>query len=177
MRVSQAMQPLARLADQLRTNAVANLMIGDAALLVAAFRTDRPGRSVVLFAVVAIVLALVSGRLGANGRIRRDAVRADLPPAGAAFEAPALTRRRILTGLAPVVIVVGVLVAVAPESAAVIAGVPAGVGTGDLWMLGWLRAFERDRDDTILREAAGSPFAASNRPIYTLPRNEPTDAT
>ena len=99
------------------------------------------------------------------------------PPAGAVLEPCALTRRRIMIGLAPVVIVLGVLIAIAPESAAVVAGVPAGMGAGDLWMLGWLRTFERTRDDTVLREAAASPFAAANRPVYTLPMNEPTDAT
>ena len=177
MRVSQAMQPLARLADQLRTNAVANLSIGDAALFVAAFRADHPGRAVTLFAAVAVVLALVSGRFGPNGRIRRDAARATHPPAGAVLEPFGSTRRRILVGLAPVVIVLGVLIAIAPESAAVIAAVPAGMGAGDLWMLGWLRTFERTRDDTVLREAAKSPFTAANRPVYTLPMNEATDAT
>lgn len=177
MRVSQAMQPLARLTDQLRTNAVANLAIGDVALLVAAFRADHPGWAVVVFAVVAGVLAPVSARFGPNGRIRRDAARATHPPPGAVLEPFTLTRRRILVGLAPVVLALGVLCAIAPASAAVIAGVPAGIGAGDLWMLGWLRTFERTRDDTVLREAATSPFAAASRSVYTLPMNEATDAT
>lgn len=171
------MQPLARLVDELRTNAVANLVIGDAALIVAAFRADRPSRAVVLFAVVAIVLALVTGRFGPNGRTRRDLARAPQPPAGAAMEAVAQTRRRVLVGLVPVVLVLGLLVALSPESAAVIAGVPAGAGAGDLWMLGWLRNFERTRNDTVLREAAASPFVAGSRAVYTLPMNEATDLT
>jgi hypothetical protein len=171
------MQPLARLVDELRTNAVANLVIGDAVLLVAAFRADHPGRAVALFAAVSVVLAIVSGRFGPNGRTRRDVARAGHPPAGAVLEPGALTRRRTLVGLAPVAVVLGVLIAIAPESAAVIAGVPAGVGAGDLWMLGWLRSFERTSDDAVLRETGKSPFVFGNRAVYTLPRNDVTDPT
>lgn len=171
------MQPLARLADELRTSAVANLVIGDAALLVAAFRVDQPGRAVVLFAVVAIILALVTGRFGPNGRTRRDVPRAPHPPQGAVMEPLSLTRRRVIVGLVPVAMVLGVLIAVAPESAAVIAGVPAGVGAGDLWMGGWLRAYERSRDDMVVRETGASPFVAGNRTVYTLPMKDATDPT
>ena len=171
------MQPLARLVDELRTNAVANLVIGDAALLVAAFRADHPGRAIALFAAISVVLALVSGRFGPNGRIRREIARAGHPPAGAVLEPASLTRRRVLIGLAPVAIVLGVLIVIAPESAAVIAGVPAGVGAGDLWMVGWLRTFERTHDDHVLRETGTSAFVAGNRPVYTLPRTDVTDPT
>ncbi len=171
------MQPLARLVDELRANAVANLIVGDAALLITAFRVDQPGRAVVLFAVVALVLGVVAGRFGPNGRTRREVARAGPPPAGRAMEPTSLTRRRVLVGLAPVAIVLGVLIAVAPESAAVIAGVPAGVGAGDLWMIGWLRTFERERRDTVLREAGTSPFVAGSRAVYTLPMTEVTEPT
>lgn len=171
------MQAIARLVDELRTSAVANLVVGDAALVVAAFRADSPGRAIVLFAVVTCVLALVSGRLGPNGRIRRELARAAQPAAGSGIEAFAATRRRVIIGLVPVAVILAVLVGVAPESAAVIAGVPAGVGSGDMWMLGWVRKFEGERGDTALREVGSSPFVASNRPVYTLPMNAETDET
>jgi hypothetical protein len=177
MRVSQAMQPIARLVDELRTSAVANLVIGDAAMVAAAFRADSPGRAVVLFAVVTGGLALVSGRFGPNGRIRRDLVRAPHATPGSVIEPLRATRRRVIIGLVPVAAILAVLVGVAPESAAVIAGVPAGVGSGDMWMLGWLTKFEGDRGDTALREVGSSPFVATNRPVYTLPMNAETDAT
>lgn len=171
------MQPLARLVDELRTSAIANIVIGDVALLVAAFRADHPGRVIVLFAAVSVVLALVSGRFGPNGRIRRDVGGAGHPPAEAVLEPGSLTRRRILVGLAPVAVVLGILIAMAPESAAVIAGVPAGMGAGDMWMLGWLRTFERTRHDAVLRETGTSAFVAGNRPVYTLPTKDVTDPT
>jgi hypothetical protein len=82
-----------------------------------------------------------------------------------------------LVGLVPVVAVLVVLVVIAPESAALIAGVPAGIGAGDLWMLSWVRTFERTRNDRALREASSSPFAAGARSVYTLPMNDATDAT
>ena len=171
------MQPIARLVDELRTSALANLVIGDAAMVVAAFRADRPGRAIVLFAVVTGVLALVSGRFGPNGRVRRELARSAQPAGGTPVEALRATRRRIIIGLVPVAIILVVLVGVAPESAAVIAGVPGGVGSGDMWMLGWVRNFERTRGDVALREIGSSPFVASNRPVYTLPMNAETDET
>ena len=171
------MRSLVRTNQELRTSALANLVIGDAGLLVAAIRSDTPGQSVVLFAVVNIVLALVWGRFGPAGRIRREAPRAPLAPQGAVVESVATTRRRVLVGLVPVVGLVAVLIAINPQSGAVLAGVPAGVGAGELWVLGWLRRFEAERGDELLREPPASAFTAGPRPVYTRPMNDETDAT
>ncbi len=170
------MRPLVRLSAELQTSAVANLVIGDAGLLVAAIASDSPGTSVVLFAVVNVVLALIWGRVGPTGRIRAGAARAPEPPEGFTVEGLGATRRRVLTGLVPVAGLVGVLIAVNPRSGAVLAGVPAGVGTADLWVRGWVRRFESAHREELLRQPPASAFTAGARPIYTRPVNEETDA-
>ena len=163
--------------DELRTSALANLAAGDLALLAAAVRSDHPGRAVVYFAIVNVALAVLWGTVGSSGRARRDAKRAPVAHSQAAIEAATVTRRRVLVGLVPIVAVLGVLVGIAPESAAVIAGVPAGIGAADLWTAGWLRSFERARSDLVLREAGASPFSGGSRPVYTRPMAELTDET
>ncbi len=171
------MQALVRVVDDLRTTAIANLAVGDAGLLAAAIRADHPGRAVVLFALVNVVLAVIWGRFGPTARLRGEAPRASSPPGGRPLEPPDVTRRRVAVGLIPVVAVLAVLVGVAPESAAVLAGVPAGIGAGELWLLGWARRFQDGRREELLREVPSSPFTAGQRAVYTLPMNEATDTT
>jgi hypothetical protein len=168
---------LVRLTDELRTSAIANLVIGDAGLLVAAIRSDTPGQSVVLFALVNVVLAVIWGRFGPPGRVRRDAPRAPAPPEGSTIEPVSATRRRVLTGLVPVVGFIAILIAINPQSGAILAGVPAGVGAGELWVLGWARRFEAERGDELLRDPPASAFTAGPRAVYTRPMNDETDAT
>ena len=163
--------------DDLRTNAIANLAVGDIGLLAAAIRVDHPGRAIVLFALVNIAIAVSWGRLGPGGRLRREAPLASVPPGGRALEELSVTRRRVCVALIPAVVVLAVLVGLAPETAAVVAGVPAGVGAGELWLLGWARKFQDDHREELFREAPSSPFSAGRREVYTLPMNEVTDAT
>ena len=156
---------------------MAFLAIGDIGLLAAAIRADHPGRAVVLFALVNIALAIVWGGLGPAARLRREAPRAASPPGGSTLEPLKVTRRRVAIGLTPVIVALAVLVGVAPESAAVLAGVPAGIGAGELWLLGWARRFQSDQREELLREVPSSPFSGGQRAVYTLPMNEATDAT
>jgi hypothetical protein len=169
--------PLVRVLDDLRTNAIANLAIGDIGLLAAAIRSDHPGRAVVLFAIVNVVLAVIWGGFGPASRLRREAPRASTPPEWHSIEPPNVTRRRVLVGLAPVVLVLAVVIVVAPESAAVLAGVPAGIGAGELWLLGWARRYQDDNSEELLRDVPASPFTGGKRTVYTRPMNEATDAT
>ncbi len=171
------MTQLVRVVDDLRANAIANLAIGDVGLLAAAIRADHPGRAVVLFAIVNIVLAVVWGGFGPASRLRRDAPRAATPPAEHSIESPGRTRRRVLVGLAPVMLVLAVVIGVAPESAAVLAGVPAGIGAGELWLLGWARRYQVDNSEELLRDVPSSPFTGGQRTVYTRPMNEATDVT
>lgn len=177
VRVSQPVQPLARLSVELRESAIANLVLGDAVLLVAAARSDHPGREVVWFAVVNIALTLIWNRFGPSGKLRKEAPRAAAVPADAVVAGRSAIRRQLMKGLAPVAIVLVVLVVMAPESAAVLAGVPAGVGAADLWLLGWLRTYEAERRDELFRETSSSPFVAERRPVYMRPMNEDTAET
>jgi hypothetical protein len=168
---------LVRVVDDLRANAIANLAIGDVGLLAAAIRADHPGRAVVLFAIVNIVLAVVWGGFGPASRLRRDAPRATTPPAEYSIEPPGRTRRRVLVGLGPVMLVLAVVIGVAPESAAALAGVPAGIGAGELWLLGWARRYQVDNSEELLRDVPSSPFTGGQRTVYTRPMNEATDVT
>lgn len=165
-----------RVVDDLRANATANLAVGDIGLLAAAIRADHPGRAVVLFALVNIALAIVWGGLGPAGRLRKEALRAASPPAGRPLEPPNVTRRRVAVALIPAVVVLAVLVGVAPQTAAVLAGVPAGIGAGELWLLGWARKFQEDHREELVRDVPSSPFTGGQRAVYTLPMNEATDA-
>ena len=70
-----------------------------------------------------------------------------------------------------------VVIGVAPESAAVLAGVPAGIGAGELWLLGWARRYQVDNSEELLRDVPSSPFTGGQRTVYTLPMNEATDVT
>ncbi len=171
------MTQLVRVVDDLRTNAIANLAIGDVGLLAAAIRSDHPGRAVVLFAIVNIALAVVWGGFGPASRLRREAPRATTPPGEFSIEPHNTTRRRVLVGLAPVVLVLAVVIGVAPEGAAVLAGVPAGIGAGELWLLGWARRYQDGHSEELLRDVPASPFTAGQRTVYTLPMNEATDVT
>ena len=166
-----------RVVDDLRANAIANLVVGDIGLLAAAIRADHPGRAVALFALVNIALAIVWGGPGPAGRLRKEALRASSPPGGRALEPVSVTRRRVCVALIPAVAVLAVLVGVAPEVAAVLAGVPAGIGAGELWLLGWARRFQREHREELLREVPPSPFTRGERAVYTLPMNAVTDAT
>ena len=170
------MRPLVRVVDDLRANATANLAVGDVGLLAAAIRADHPGRAVVLFALVNIALAIVWGGLGPAGRLRKEALRAASPPAGRPLEPPKVTRRRVAVALIPAVVVLAVLVGVAPQTAAVLAGVPAGIGAGELWLLGWARKFQEDHREELVRDVPSSPFTGGQRAVYTLPMNEATYA-
>lgn len=171
------MTPLVRVVDDLRTNAIANLAIGDAGLLAAAIRSDHPGRTVVLFAIVNIALAVIWGGIGPASRLRREAPRASTPPGGRSIERPGTTRRRVLVGLAPVVLVLAAAIGLVPESAAVVAGVPAGIGAGELWLLGWARRYQDQTSEELLRDVPASPFTGGQRNVYTRPMNEATDVT
>ena len=171
------MTTIGRVVDELRASALANLTIGDAGLLVAAILSDAPGRAVVVFAAVNIVIAVLWARFGPSGKVRRLAPRAGTPPDDAVVEETSVVRRRVWIGLIPVAVMVAILIAIAPESAAVLAGVPAGVGAGDLWVLGWARRYEAERREEILRQVPRSPFSGGQRLVYTRPMNDATDAT
>lgn len=171
------MKPLARLVDELRVNAIASLIIGDLALVVALVRVDRPGQSAVLFVAIALILAILWATVGPSGHARKAAAKAPEPPGDAAIEPQSLTVRRTLVGLAPVAVAVGALIALRPETGVILAGVPAGIGAGDLWTLGWARSFETSRGDALLRESPPTPFSGGRRPLYTRPMKELTEAT
>lgn len=171
------MRTLARASDELRASALANLVVGDTALLVGAARADHPGRTIVWFALANLALAVIWATVGPSGRLRRQAPRAAAPPAGAVVEDAAATRRRVIVGLAPIGVALAVLVVLAPESAAILAGVPAGIGSGDLWTGGWLRRYERERRDELLREAPRTAFSGGARETYTRPIEDVIEAT
>ncbi len=121
-------------------------------------------------------IAVVWGTVGAAGRTRAMAPRATRVPEGAVAEGLGGTRRRVTVAFLPVALVMAALVALSPAAAALIAGVPAGIGAGDLWFLQWVQRFQRERGDELLREV-GSPFAVRQRSLYTFPMNDATDPT
>lgn len=168
------MPTVARVSNELRTSAGANLVVGDACLLLAAIRVDHPGTTILLFAAVSVVVAVAWARLH---DLAARAARAGALPAGVDVEAVAATRRRVIMGLLPAAVVLAVLVAVWPQGAALIAALPAGVGAGDLWTIGGIRRLEQDRHDEVLRESPPSVFSLRRRRVYTRPMNDTTDAT
>jgi hypothetical protein len=170
-------KPLARLVDELRANAIASLVIGALGLLAAVVRVDRPGQIATLFVGITLIMGVLWATVGPSGHARTSAAIASERPGAATLEPPAVTVRRTLAGLAPVAIAVGALVALRPETGAILAGVPAGIAAGDLWTLAWVRRFESSCGAALLRESPPSPFSGGRRPLYTRPMKELTEET
>jgi hypothetical protein len=55
--------------------------------------------------------------------------------------------------------------------------VPAGIGAGELWLLGWARRYQDEHREELLRDVPASPFTGGQRAVYTRPMNEATEAT
>jgi hypothetical protein len=169
-------RPLAIVSREIRLEALARLVTGDVGLVVALVRGAAPGAAIAAFLLVNVVLGVIWAWRG-QGRLRALAPVAPRADDEAELETPDATKRRVIKGIAPAFVAVVVLALVYPGAGAVIAGVPAGIGAGDLHLLGWLRRLERDREECFLRETPQSAFSGVRRPVYTRPISEVTAAT
>ena len=170
------MRPLAIASREIRLEAIARLVTGDVGLIVALIRGAEPGSAIATFLLVNVVMGVIWAWRG-QGRLRAHAPIAPRADEEAELEGPEATKRRVIKGNVPSFLAVVVLALVYPAAGAVIAGVPAGIGAGDLHLLSWLRRLEREREECFLREAPQSAFSGARRPVYTLPTSEVTAAT
>jgi hypothetical protein len=167
---------VARLATELTTSGAGYVVLGLTGLVGALLRADRPGRAIIPFLVVAVVLAVAQYRLG-FGRMRRAAGEAPHPPQAVAEEARRATVRRVLLSLILIAAAIAVSIAVLEGvTAAIVGGVSVGVGVVDLAAGRWVLGRQRE-GVTLLREVGGPPFAGGRRPLYTRPTSERTLAT
>lgn len=166
MPVSQPVRPIARLATELRTSGVGQVLIGLVGLILAlAFGDLSLGQALVPFAVV---LVLVGGISVWSTRWLRDP---QLPAAegGGAIEPPGETVRRTMVVLVLPLVFMAVVVALVPAGAVALAGVVVGVGVVDLWNFNSVRAREHAMRRGIYRELGASTFTGGRRPLYTRP--------
>ncbi len=167
VRVFHPVQPLARVTTELRTSAIANFVVGDFALLAALVQLKGPGQAATLFCLIAAVMGILWATIGPSGRLRKQTRLAPQPPTDHIQESSGTTTRRTLIGLLPIAAGLAVCLIYIPETAAILAGIPSGIGAGDLWTLAWSRKFETTNGDAILREAPPNPFSGATRTVYT----------
>lgn len=166
MRVFQPVRPIARLATELRTSGVGQVVIGVAGLLAALALGDlSPGRALVPFVVATVLVGAISLW---STRWLRDP---EMPEArgGGAVEPDRETVRRTLVVLALPLVFLAVVVVLVAAGAVALAGVVAAVGAVDLRNLAWVRARERELGRGIYRELGPSTFTSGRRPLYTRP--------
>jgi hypothetical protein len=164
--VSQPLRPIARLATELRTSGVGQLVIGLAGLVLAlAFGDLSVGRALVPFAVVLVLVSAISTW---STRWLRDP---ELPEreGGGTIEPARETVRRTLVVLVLPLVFMAVVVALVPAAAVALAGVVVGVGAVDLWNFNRVRAREDAMRRGIYRELGPSTFTSGRRPLYTRP--------
>lgn len=149
------------------------LTVGATGLAASLVLIDGPLRALLLFAVSGTVVG-VTGAL--RGGWIDDETAPSVPP-GTAVEGRRDTIQRTLVILLPACALIVACLPLAVGLAALIAGVVAGTGVGDL--AGARRAQRRERDTgaTLYRELGGHPFAGPRRPLYTRPRSASTLST
>lgn len=153
----------------LALNGGALLAIGIAGLVASIPRVDGgAARAIVPWFVVVLVLGLAQVVVG-GGWLRNAVTNAAPAPADLTREPRSETFRRCLLPalLGAVVVVLALLWA--PPFAPLIAGLAAGAGATDIRSRTWIRAQERDRGVTILRETSPLPFATSRKQLWALP--------
>ena len=148
--------------------------LGLACLAAALSASDlAPVRAFVPFAVA---FAVVGGLSLYGSRWMRTAPAPEADPQ-IAVEAPAITIRRSLVGLAVALLAVTVASIVGPGLSVVLGGVVAAAGAVDIRNYTWARAREATLGASLFREIGRSPFASGRRPLYTRPTSESTLAT
>ena len=134
---------------------------------------DGPLRALVLFAVSTAVVGLTGALRG--GWI--DEAAAPAVPPGTPVEGRRDTVQRTLVILLPACALIAACLPLAVGLAALIAGVVAGTGIGDLAGARRARRREAAAATTLYRELGGHPFAGPRRPLYTRPRSASTLST
>lgn len=166
-------RPVAPLARELRNVGGGLLAVGAAGLAASLAVIDGPLRALLLFAVAAAVVSAAGVVRG--GWIDEAAAPAVLP--GATFERPRDTAQRTAVIVLPACVLIGACLPVAAGLAALIAGVVAGTGVGDLAGVRRVRRREEASGAALYRELGGHPFAGPRRPLYTRPRSASTLST
>jgi hypothetical protein len=158
-------RPIARLATELRTSGIGQVLIGVAGFLAALATGDlSPARALVPFLVAVVLVGAIS--LWSTRWLRNPEVP---EPGGGAVEPGRDTVRRTLVVLVLPLVFLAVVVGLVAAGAVALGGVVAAVGAVDLRNLAWVRARERELGRGIYRELGPSTFTSGRRPLYTRP--------
>ncbi len=155
-------RPVAPLSRELATAATAFLGVGAGGLVAALALIDNPVRALMLFATSALVV-------GAAMSMRAGWILVAPAPAGPGdvrVETRRDTVQRHVVVALPAVIMVAVCLVLGVGLGALVAGVVAGTGAGDLAGLRLARRREAHDGGLLLRELGGHPFANPRRPLY-----------
>lgn len=166
-------RPVAPLVRELHFAGGGLLVVGLGGLVSSLLLIDGPLRALLLFAVSGTTL-------GVTGALRCgwiDEVTAVAVPPGAALERRRDTVQRTAVILLPACVLIAACLPLAVGLAALIAGVVAGTGVGDLAGARRARRREQATGSVLYRELGGHPFAGPRRPLYTRPRSASTLST
>lgn len=169
----QPARPVAPLVRELTTAGAGFAAAGVVGLAAAIVVIDAPIRALALWAtsaaVVGAAMALRAGWI--------DAAPAGPCPAGTRVESRRDTLQRHAVVMAPALVAVAVCLPLATGLGALIAGMVAGTGAGDLRGARVARRREDRERTTLVRELGGHPFAGPRRPLYILERSASTFRT
>jgi hypothetical protein len=144
--------------------------LGGAGLIASMAVIDEPVRALVLFAVSA---ALVGGASVVRAGWIARAPASPAPP-GVGEESAADTRRRTVVVAAPALVLMVAALVVGGGLGALVAGVIAGSGAGELRGARLTGRREAAEGLDLWRELGAHPFAGPRRPLYTRPRSAST---
>lgn len=166
-------RPVAPLVRELRCIGGGLLAVGAGGLAASLVLIDGPLRALLLFAVSGTAVGVTAALRG--GWI--DEETAPTVPPGTAVEGRRDTVQRTLVVLLPACVLVAACLPLAVGLAALISGVVAGTGVGDLAGARRARRRQLGTGATLYRELGGHPFAGPRRPLYTRPRSASTLST
>jgi hypothetical protein len=163
-------RPIAPLVRELRLAGRAHLAIGVTGLAAALWTIDSPARAAILFAVAAVVI----GGAGWARSAWIPEAEARAPDPSAMRESRSDTRRRTTVVAVPAAVLVGAALLIGGGLGALVAGVVAGTGVGELRGAHLARRRAEGCGAEIWRELGRHPFTGQRRPLYTLPRSAST---
>lgn len=163
-------RPIAPLRRELAYAGAAQAGLGAAGLVASMVVIDEPLRAVLLFSVAAAVIG------GASALRAGWITGAPAPPAppGAHAESAADTLRRTVVVAVPALALVVASLAVGGGLGALVAGVVAGSGAGEIRGARLAERRGTAPEGELWRELGPHPFAAPRRPLYTRPRSAST---
>lgn len=173
MQQNDSARPVAPLVRELRSVGGGLLVVGVGGLAASVVLIDGPLRALLLFAVSGTAL-------GVTGVLRGgwiDEAAAPAVPPGATVERRRDTVQRTVVISLPACVLIAACLPLAVGLAALIAGVVAGTGIGDLAGARRARRREQGTASALYRELGGHPFAGPRRPLYTRPRSASTLST